>query len=235
MAEAGAAAAANEPEGITAEDIAAGAVDPNDAAAVAAAAADPANRRLFIGGLDFRLKEAHVIKILQKCGKLTFFDYLYHRFGPDRGKPRGFCFAEYETKEESEKAIKLLNGKMALSKRLRVHWAADKSEPEPSASAATAAKRAEEEELEKTADEDVRTQLEINTLEMKLRAMQEGIEPQSVSIPMVTRASMAEEAALVARNAHKMAMNRSAPYSRGGGGGRGGSRGGGRGGGRGRR
>jgi RNA recognition motif-containing protein len=178
------------------------------------------NRKLFIGGLDFRLKEAHLIKILQRCGKLTFFEYLYHRHGPDCGKPCGFCFVEFETKEESERAIKALHGKLAAGRKLRVYWATDKFDPD-APPAATA-----EDDDAKEADEDVRTQVEINALEMKLKFMQEGHEPVPVNIPMVTRATMAEEAALKAKQA------RFAPYQRGG---RGGNRGGGRGGGRGRR
>ncbi|KAK3087321.1 hypothetical protein FSP39_004660 [Pinctada imbricata] len=84
---------------------------------------DPSENKLWIGNLDHRLTELSLIKILQKYGKLKKFDFLYHKSGPDVGKPRGFCFVTYEEKHDAERAIQKMNGKLALSKKLIVKWA----------------------------------------------------------------------------------------------------------------
>ena len=42
-----------------------------------------------------------LLKILQKFGSLERFDYLYHKAGPDMGKPRGYCFVSYLTRQVS--------------------------------------------------------------------------------------------------------------------------------------
>ena len=40
-----------------------------------------------------------LLKLVQKFGQLKKFDFLYHKFGPDKGKPRGYCFVTFGTKE----------------------------------------------------------------------------------------------------------------------------------------
>ncbi|XP_072285970.1 probable RNA-binding protein 18 [Pyxicephalus adspersus] len=79
--------------------------------------------RLWIGNLDPKITEYHLLKLLQKFGKVKQFDFLFHKSGPLEGHPRGYCFVNFETKGEAEKAIQCLNGKMALSKKLVVRWA----------------------------------------------------------------------------------------------------------------
>ncbi|KAG1659706.1 Multifunctional methyltransferase subunit TRM112-like protein [Nymphon striatum] len=64
-----------------------------------------------------------LIKLLQKYGKLEKFDFLYHKKGPFTGQPRGYCFATYEKHCEAENAIKSLNGKHALSRKIHAQWA----------------------------------------------------------------------------------------------------------------
>lgn len=81
------------------------------------------DRRLWIGNLDTRVTEFALLKILQKFGSLQRFDFLYHKTGPDLGKPRGYCFVTYSSKEEAEKAMKCLDKKLALSKRMMIRWA----------------------------------------------------------------------------------------------------------------
>ncbi|XP_056397280.1 probable RNA-binding protein 18 isoform X1 [Hyla sarda] len=79
--------------------------------------------RLWIGNLDPKITEYHLLKLLQKFGKVKQFDFLFHKSGPLEGQPRGYCFVNFETKLEAERAIHCLNGKMALSKKLVVRWA----------------------------------------------------------------------------------------------------------------
>ncbi|MBN3322405.1 RBM18 protein, partial [Atractosteus spatula] len=79
--------------------------------------------RLWIGNIDPKITEYHLVKLLEKFGKVKQFDFLFHKSGPLEGQPRGYCFVNFETKEEAERAIQRLNGKLALSKKLVVRWA----------------------------------------------------------------------------------------------------------------
>ncbi|XP_056154576.1 probable RNA-binding protein 18 [Lampris incognitus] len=79
--------------------------------------------RLWIGNLDPKITEYHLVKLLEKFGKVKQFDFLFHKSGPLEGQPRGYCFVNFHTREEAERAIRCLNGKLALSKRLVVRWA----------------------------------------------------------------------------------------------------------------
>ncbi|KAM4634965.1 putative RNA-binding protein 18 isoform 4-T4 [Polymixia lowei] len=65
----------------------------------------------------------HLVKLLEKFGKVKQFDFLFHKSGPMEGQPRGYCFVNFHTREEAERAIQCLNGKLALSKKLVVRWA----------------------------------------------------------------------------------------------------------------
>ncbi|XP_061118735.1 probable RNA-binding protein 18 [Conger conger] len=79
--------------------------------------------RLWIGNIDPKITEYHLVKLLERFGKVKQFDFLFHKSGPLEGQPRGYCFVNFQTKEEAERAIQCLNGKLALSKKLVVRWA----------------------------------------------------------------------------------------------------------------
>lgn len=79
--------------------------------------------RLWIGNIDPKITEYHLVKLLEKFGKVKQFDFLFHKSGPLEGQPRGYCFVNFSTREEAERAIERLNGKLALSKKLVVRWA----------------------------------------------------------------------------------------------------------------
>ncbi|XP_077352849.1 putative RNA-binding protein 18 isoform X1 [Festucalex cinctus] len=79
--------------------------------------------RLWIGNIDPKITEYHLVKLLEKFGHVKQFDFLFHKSGPLEGQPRGYCFVNFNTREEAERAIQCLNGKLALSKKLVVRWA----------------------------------------------------------------------------------------------------------------
>ncbi|XP_077988094.1 putative RNA-binding protein 18 [Glandiceps talaboti] len=79
--------------------------------------------RLWIGNLDPRITEYQLLQILKRYGDVKEFDFLFHKSGPNQGKPRGYCFVNYTRKEEAEKAMRQLDGKLALSRKLSVCWA----------------------------------------------------------------------------------------------------------------
>ncbi|XP_064649674.1 probable RNA-binding protein 18 [Lineus longissimus] len=130
---------------------------------------DHDDRRLWVGNLDSRITEFALLKIFQKYGKLEKFDFLYNKTGPDIGKPRGYCFITYEKKEQSQEAMKRLNGKLALSKRLQVRWAhASILEPPPKSKVHILGSN-----LGSTSkDEAGSSQSKISAIEAKLRLME---------------------------------------------------------------
>nr|XP_022323592.1 probable RNA-binding protein 18 [Crassostrea virginica] len=154
------------------------------------------DHRLWIGNLDSRLTEFSILKILQKFGSLKKFDFLYHKSGPDMGKPRGYCFASYENKESAELALAKINGKLALSKRLIVRWA----NKEPSALEPEKSKLTKSVNIE----EDVYTspQSKIHAIEAKLQKMQE----EKSSSPEVKPVPGSSELSVVQREARLREM-----------------------------
>ncbi|XP_027470795.1 probable RNA-binding protein 18 isoform X2 [Callorhinus ursinus] len=55
--------------------------------------------RLWIGNLDPKITEYHLLKLLQKFGTVKQFDFLFHKSGALEGQPRGYCFVNFETKQ----------------------------------------------------------------------------------------------------------------------------------------
>uniref|UniRef100_A0A3P9NV72 Probable RNA-binding protein 18 n=1 Tax=Poecilia reticulata TaxID=8081 RepID=A0A3P9NV72_POERE len=92
-------------------------------ASIIAESASHDGNRLWIGNIDPKITEYHLVKLLEKFGKVKQFDFLFHKSGPLEGQPRGYCFVNFSTREEAERAIQCLNGKLALSKKLVVRWA----------------------------------------------------------------------------------------------------------------
>lgn len=69
-------------------------------ASTSKAAAGPlSNKRLFVGNLAETADEYTLIQFLGKHGKIAKFDYLFHKAGPKKGRPRGYAFVEYATPE----------------------------------------------------------------------------------------------------------------------------------------
>ncbi|GBG85475.1 hypothetical protein CBR_g40116 [Chara braunii] len=55
--------------------------------------------KLYVGNLDHRLTEYHVIKMFTPFGKIKREEYMWHTHGPRRGEPRGFAFVEFSKRE----------------------------------------------------------------------------------------------------------------------------------------
>lgn len=69
--------------------------------APAATAASLSAKRLFVGNLSESADEYTIIQFLSRYGKIAKFDFLFHKSGPKRGRPRGYAFVEYATAEVS--------------------------------------------------------------------------------------------------------------------------------------
>lgn len=55
----------------------------------------------FLLSLSFALSldRYHLVKLLEKFGKVKQFDFLFHKSGPLEGQPRGYCFVNFSTRE----------------------------------------------------------------------------------------------------------------------------------------
>ncbi|KAG7566861.1 hypothetical protein FFLO_01362 [Filobasidium floriforme] len=90
--------------------------------------------RLFIGNLSPTVDEYTLIQVFSKCGKVAKMDYLFHKTGPLKGKPRGYAFVEYTNKEDAQKALTKLHTRLLRGRNLVVTQASaspvyDQSKP----------------------------------------------------------------------------------------------------------
>ncbi|KAF9070660.1 hypothetical protein BDP27DRAFT_1292181 [Rhodocollybia butyracea] len=76
--------------------------------------------RLFIGNLHPSVDEYTLLQIFAKFGKVTKLDFLFHKSGALKGKPRGYAFLEYGTYDEAQKALSSANGKVLHGRKLIV-------------------------------------------------------------------------------------------------------------------
>lgn len=77
--------------------------------------------RLWIGNLDSKLTEFSFLKVLQKLPiKIEKFDMAYHKYGPEKGKCKGYAFVMVSKMAEAEVVMRCLEGKLFNGRRLRV-------------------------------------------------------------------------------------------------------------------
>ncbi|CAM6084165.1 unnamed protein product [Calypogeia fissa] len=82
--------------------------------------------KLYLGNLDHRVTEYHIIKMFSPFGKIRCEEYMWHTHGPKRGEPRGFAFVEYHRREDAERAKESMNGRMAFGRPLVVRFVDEK-------------------------------------------------------------------------------------------------------------
>lgn len=82
-------------------------------------------KRLFVGNLHNSVTEGDLIKLFQKCGTVTDVNYMWHKFGPSKGQPKGFAFVGMGTATEAANAIKRLNGVEVKSRKLIVSYSSN--------------------------------------------------------------------------------------------------------------
>jgi len=51
--------------------------------------------RLYVGNLHPTVDEYTLLQLFTKFGKVSKLDYLFHKGGPMKGKPRGYAFVEF--------------------------------------------------------------------------------------------------------------------------------------------
>jgi len=138
--------------------------------------------RLWIGNLDPRLREFHLLKMVQRYGTIDNFDFLFHRTGPNIGLPRGYAFVTFQDKEAAEKCLRSLDGTKVLDRHVAVRWAhqaavtfIDEETKLKSKLPALSIKKDEPSGETSTATVQVKAKA-INAIEAKLKAMERGKE-----------------------------------------------------------
>lgn len=134
--------------------------------------------KLWIGNLDNRLTEQNILRFTTKYGEVVSFRYLF-KAGTERLEPRGYCFIEFSTREEAEKAKGALAGKKALGKKLIVDWARVDMGAKKTGSAFS--ETWDPSIVSSTLDSGVSTSAKIAALEAKLHQMEE--EDKGVELP----------------------------------------------------
>ncbi|KAJ7728420.1 hypothetical protein DFH07DRAFT_930517 [Mycena maculata] len=79
--------------------------------------------RLYIGNLHPSVDEYSLLQIFSKFGKVTKLDFLFHKTGLLKGKPRGYAFVEYGNKDDALKALSAAHDKLLRGRRLIVTFA----------------------------------------------------------------------------------------------------------------
>jgi RNA recognition motif-containing protein len=83
--------------------------------------------KLFVGNLSYQATEEDLRELFQQAGTVESVRIITDQF---TGRPRGFGFVEMSTKEEAERAIDQLNGRLFRDRNLVVNEA----RPQPSRS-----------------------------------------------------------------------------------------------------
>ncbi|TFK65984.1 hypothetical protein BDN72DRAFT_962102 [Pluteus cervinus] len=79
--------------------------------------------RLYVGNLHPTVDEYSLLQIFSKYGKVTKLDFLFHKTGALKGKPRGYAFIEYGNPDEAFKAHAQANDKLLRGRKLVVTYA----------------------------------------------------------------------------------------------------------------
>jgi cold-inducible RNA-binding protein len=83
--------------------------------------------KLFVGNLSYQATEEDLRELFQQAGVVQSVRIITDQF---TGRPRGFGFVEMATKEEADRAIEQLNGRLFRDRNLVVNEA----RPQPSRS-----------------------------------------------------------------------------------------------------
>ena len=61
--------------------------------------------RLWVGNIDPKIREIHLLKLFKPFGTIIQLDYLFHKSGPQKGEPRGYAFVAFESPDSAERYL----------------------------------------------------------------------------------------------------------------------------------
>ncbi|CAO1628356.1 unnamed protein product [Jaminaea pallidilutea] len=157
-------------------------------------ASPSSQKRLYVGNLHPSVSDYELVQLLTPYGKFSKLDIVFHKTGPNRGKPKGFAFVEFTKPEDALGAQMATDGKAFKGGRnLHVRFAHQHDEagqgtggPEPvrttqryrsgGANDASANQSTTTLSLIKKSQRPQGTQGKIAAMEAKLKALQEAKE-----------------------------------------------------------
>ncbi|WVN90856.1 uncharacterized protein L203_106099 [Cryptococcus depauperatus CBS 7841] len=79
--------------------------------------------RLYVGNLASTVDEYTLVQIFSKYGRITKLDFMFHKTGVLKGKPRGFAFVQFSDKGDALKAMIKLHDRLLRGRKLVVTYA----------------------------------------------------------------------------------------------------------------
>lgn len=144
--------------------------------------------RLWIGNLDPKLTEYYLLKTIQRTGVvLRHFDFLYHKAGPEKGKPRGYCFITVSNPDEAVKVMNTLDGKLVLSRKLVVRLASVENRVEESNRNLLVSKNM----IADSTQQQTSKESKIKAIEAKLRLMEENTDVTAFQLSAISASAPA--------------------------------------------
>ncbi|XP_050946087.1 uncharacterized protein LOC103498657 isoform X3 [Cucumis melo] len=95
---------------------------------------------IYVGNLDERVSDRVLYDILIQAGRVVD---LHIPRDKESGKPKGFAFAEYESEEIANYAVKLFSGLVNLHKRTLKFAVSGQDKPSPVSNAITSSSRSQ--------------------------------------------------------------------------------------------
>eukprot|EP00941_MAST-03F_sp_MAST-3F-sp1_P004680 g4680.t1 len=86
--------------------------------------------RLFVSNLDHRVTEFIITEVLKRFGKIKRFEFLFQKGGKQVGTSLGVARVEFSNRGEAEEAMKKMNGKKLLGRRVKVDYHFHRQEDE---------------------------------------------------------------------------------------------------------
>lgn len=77
-------------------------------------------RRIYLGNLLYSVKPGDIEDLLCQAGFADSFEKLHISIDPVSGRNPGYCFAEFSTREEAERALASLPGTLIFNRPLKV-------------------------------------------------------------------------------------------------------------------
>ena len=96
----------------------------------ASASSSSAHVKLWVGNIPHKVTEYQLLKIMEKFGVVSQFDFLYNITDGGKRTPRGYCFVTYSCATSAENAIRKLNKTELLGREILVRLANPKTDPE---------------------------------------------------------------------------------------------------------
>jgi len=87
-----------------------------------------AHIKLWVGNLSNKVTEYQLLKIFERFGNVSQFDFLYHISESGKRTPRGYAFITYSDKISAENALKSLNKTKLLDREIIVRLANPKTD-----------------------------------------------------------------------------------------------------------